>query len=171
MVTIGILEQRPVLSALLERCLPAPLREQARLLPAAGLPPAQPADLLVVSPDLRPAPLPALAGRILLIPGRLSAAAGAVSAGWTVSYGSSPRDSLTFSSLLDDRISLALQREIVTLTGLRLERQEFPLPFSGRVPPHHLLACAGVQLLLDLPPARIRADAGGRAPTGDSGSA
>lgn len=155
MVTIRILEHRPVLSALLARSLPARLRPAA-----ADLPP----DLLVVSPDWRSDPLPALSCRILLIPGRLAERAGAISARWTVSYGGSPRDSLTFSSALENTLLLSLQREIVTLAGFRLERQEFPLFYSGQGSPLFPVACAGVQLLLNRPPSRIRIPEEGERP-------
>ena len=157
MDTIRILEQGPVLSPLLTRCLPHRLRNRVRLsFAASGPPPVAQTDLVVVAPDWEAGPLPPLSCRVLLTPGSMTEAAEAISARWTVSYGGSPRDSLTFSSILDHTILLALQREIVTLRGLRLERQEFSLPFSGRVPPLTLLGCAGTCLLLDVPPAGIR---------------
>lgn len=154
MVTIGILEQRPTLSALLEACLPQELWRDIQLVPAESLP-ERAADLLVVSSDVKDGPGTGLACRALLVPGRLSALAGEIPASFAVSYGNSPRDSLTFSSFGDDMLALALQREVITLNGACLERQELMLPRAGHTAPFHVLACAGVQLLLGVPPEKI----------------
>ena len=63
---------------------------------------------------------------------------------------------LTFSSLGQDTLCLALQRELVTLSGDCLEPQEWPLPRQSQASPLFLLACAGLQLLLGVPPAEVR---------------
>ena len=90
------------------------------------------------------------------------AGAGAVPCGTvllpgTVSYGTSPRDTLTFSSLEGDRLCLAVQRELVTLGGAVVEQQELVLPFSTGASPLPFLAAAGTLLLLGVPPEELPA--------------
>lgn len=166
MVTIGIWESGTGLSAFLARHLPPALREQVELCPAGCLPPGEQADLLVVSPDLRrEADSPPLRCRALLTPGRLSPLAGGLTAGWAVSYGLGPKDSLTVSSLGQERMGLVLQREVVTLGGACLDCQEFFLPCRAPCAPCYVLACAGVQLLLGVPPEQV-AVGGYRGPEG-----
>lgn len=73
-----------------------------------------------------------------------------------VSYGLTRRDTLTFSSLAQDTLCLALQRELVTLGGVCREPQEIPLAPQGRADPLALLAWAGTLLLLGAPPERLQ---------------
>lgn len=95
---------------------------------------------------LTPAGCARLAGervraRVLLIPGE-----GAVSgfqAETVVTYGLSPRDSLTLSSLAEP--VLCLQRALPLIHGGALEPQEFPL--SGVADATALLPCLGARLL------------------------
>ena len=68
-----------------------------------------------------------------------------------MSYGLTPRDSLTLSSLGQDGLCLALQREVVTLAGRSLEPQETPLQGFAGVEPELVLAWAGVMLLVGVP--------------------
>ena len=145
MYTMKILEREPALSHFLSAHL--------RALSSA---PAGRADLVVVSPDLIQVPSAPTACRALLAPGSLAHLAGELSAAWVVSYGLTPRDTLTFSSLGQDTLCLALQRELVTLSGDCLEPQEWPLPRQSQASPLFLLACAGLQLLLGVPPAEVR---------------
>lgn len=155
MYTIGILESGRGLSSFLGDFLPEGLLQQIDLCPAEHLPPGEKADLLVLSPDLNQqaaAPFPC---RVLLAPGRLAPLAGNTEADWAVSYGISSTDSLTLSSLGEETISLALQREMVTLNGDCVECQEFLLPRGGHTSPLHVLACAGIQLLLGIPPEEV----------------
>ena len=72
-----------------------------------------------------------------------------------MSYGTSPRDTLTFSSLEGDRLCLAVQRELVTLGGAVVEQQELVLPFSTGASPLPFLAAAGTLLLLGVPPEEL----------------
>ena len=151
MYTIGILESGPTLSGFLSACMPR--LEGVRLLPSNQW--AKEPDLLVVSPDLQEPYMAPASCRALLVPGRLAPMAADISADWAVSYGNSPKDSLTLSSLGERDICLALQREVVTLRGERLDQQEFLLPRAGHTSPHHVLACAGIQLLLGIPPEQV----------------
>ncbi len=165
MYLVGILESRPALSTFLSGTLPEDLRQQVSLCPAGELPSGQTADLLVVSPDLAEKDVTPPACRALLVPGRLSPLAGDIPAAWAVSYGISSRDSLTLSSLGEEAISLALQREVVTLAGDCLECQELLLPRGGHTSPLHVLACAGVQLMLGVPPEEVSVGTLGRVPS------
>ena len=72
-----------------------------------------------------------------------------------MSFGLSSKDSLTLSSLEKETIHLALQREIVTLTGQRLDPQEFPLDRKDHTALCQILACVGVQLLLGIEPGEV----------------
>lgn len=144
METIGIIEEGETLS----RCLAATLGRPLRLGPAA-----RQADLVVVCPRCPHLPQAPLLCRVLLLPSPQAPLAGQAKARWVVSYGLASRDTLTLSSLDPQRPCLALQRELVTLTGTCLEPQEIPLP--ARFPslsPQHLLAWAGTCLLLGIPP-------------------
>ena len=109
--------------------------------------------LLVVSPGAVRSGLSLPAScRTLLLPGDAGALLTGVRAASAVSYGASPRDSLTISSREGDRLWAALQRELVTVDGHVVERQEFPLwtgPERGELP---ALAVAGALLLLGVPP-------------------
>lgn len=134
---------------------------QARLPGAAGGclrlgPGAQRADLVVAAPDLAALPPNPAPCRALLLPGHLASLAGGIPAAWVVSYGLTRRDTLTFSSLAQDTLCLALQRELVTLGGVCREPQEIPLAPQGRADPLALLAWAGTLLLLGAPPERLQ---------------
>ena len=69
-----------------------------------------------------------------------------------VSYGAAPRDSLTISSREGDRLWAALQRELVTVDGQVVDRQEFPLRLAPGEEVLSGLAVAGALLLLGVPP-------------------
>lgn len=143
---IGLLEGGTGCAGLLSRALPPGLWARCHPAQASGV-----YDLLLVAPDWC-GPLPAgLTCRALLWPGRLGPLTEALEAGWVVSYGLTPRDSLTLSSLGRDGLCLALQREVVTLAGRSLEPQETPLRGFAGVEPELVLAWAGVMLLVGVP--------------------
>lgn len=109
-------------------------------------------SLLVVSPGAKGwAGAGAVACRTVLLPGAAGPLARALRTECAVSYGTSPKDTLTFSSLEGDQISLALQRELVTLDGNVVDQQELVLPFPPEASPFPYLAVAGTLLLLGLP--------------------
>ena len=95
-----------------------------------------------------------LSCRELLLPGECRTAA--VPAETVVTYGLSRRDSLTLSSREGERLWCALQRELVTLDGAVVERQEFPVLPPPGLEPLSALAAAGALLLLGVPPERLR---------------
>jgi hypothetical protein len=93
-----------------------------------------------------------------LVPGALTVPLRAASA---VSYGASPRDSLTISSREGNILWAALQRELVTVDGRVVERQEFPLDLAPGEGELSALATAGALLLLGVPPEELGPAAGG----------
>ena len=110
--------------------------------------------LVVVSPKAAgrgELSLPGLC-RAVLLPGDAAALLSGRKAVSAVSYGASPRDTLTISSREGDLLWAALQRELVALDGRVVERQEFPLPLFPGMGEEGALAAAGALLLLGLPP-------------------
>ena len=110
--------------------------------------------LVVVSPRAaeRGLPLPERC-RTVLLPGELGGAP--LRAASAVSYGVSPRDTLTVSSREDGALWIALQRELVTVDGRLVERQEFPLTLAPGEQELSALAAAGALLLLGVPPEKL----------------
>ena len=116
----------------------------------------RPLDLLVVVPGSAGwAGAGAVDCQTALLPGTAGPLARMLRPPQAVSYGTSPRDSLTFSSLEGDRLSLAIQRELVTPAGVVVERQELLLPFSPGRSPLPFLAAAGALLLMGIPPEEL----------------
>lgn len=145
MARIGIWEDGGDFSGALEDCLPTR--------PVLGRHPAVFSegffDLLLVAPSARAwAGAGVIQCRTALLPGSALPLARALSAQSAVSYGASPKDTLTISSLEDRQICVALQREIITLDGATLERQEFVLPFPPGEDPERFLGLTGARLLL-----------------------
>lgn len=112
--------------------------------------------LVVVSPKavLEGRALPK-ACRTVLLPGSGGEMLRELRAASAVSYGPSPRDSLTISSREENRMWATLQREVVTLEGHVVERQEFPIPLVRRGEEMPALAAAGALLLLGVPPREV----------------
>ena len=110
--------------------------------------------LLVVSPKAaeQGIPLPRQC-RTVLLPGEMGGAP--LQAASAVSYGVSPRDSLTISSREGELLWAALQRELVTGDGQVVERQEFPLALEPGEEELAALAAAGALLLLGVPPEKL----------------
>lgn len=114
--------------------------------------PTRPA-LLIISPRAA-AQTPYLeAGcRTVLLPGDAPAQHWQFQAASAVSYGPGPRDTLTLSSREGNRLWLALQREVVTVQGQVVERQEFPFRSAADQSTQAALAVAGALLLLGVRP-------------------
>lgn len=113
--------------------------------------------LVVVSPRAAAGgtggiPLPKQCRTVLLPGGMRGEPPQAASA---VSYGASPKDSLTVSSREGDTLWVALQRELVTVDGRVVERQEFPLYLEPGQEELPALAAAGGLLLLGVPPEEL----------------
>lgn len=90
----------------------------------------------------------AIGCKALLLPGSAGPLARGLSCTCAISFGTSPKDTLTISSLEGGQICLALQRELVTLDGAVVEEQEWVLPFPVGGDPMDYLAAAGVLLVL-----------------------
>lgn len=148
-MVIGVWEKEKILSALLAQLCPA-----AKLCSAKRLPSGKAPDLLILSPDLPPTKTMRGSCQALLLPGALSSLAKEFSARWVVSCGGN-RDTLALSFLTGNTFGLSVQRDILSLTGERIERQELCLPRKGALSPPYLLLLAGAQLLLGVPPERV----------------
>ena len=91
---------------------------------------------------------------ILLLPGDADACGAAAcdadadifDAECIVTYGMSPKNTITLSSISEDTCVLALQRDLVTIKGDILERQEIKI--GGGMRPECLLAVTGALLIL-----------------------
>jgi hypothetical protein len=68
-----------------------------------------------------------------------------------MSYGVSSKDSLTISSMEANQISVAVQRELVTVTGGTVEQQELILGIREDKALLPLLAFVGLLLVLGVP--------------------
>lgn len=153
MDTVGIWSN----SALLADCLKDRLGGQYRFV--CGRHPADfvsdgELDLLVAAPDAAGlAGLTVLHPRLALLPGGCVWACRQVRATSAVSYGLGSQNTLTLSSMTGDCASVALQRELLTLSGRSVERQEWVLPFHDDPGSADRLLClVGALLLLDCDP-------------------
>ena len=107
-------------------------------------------DLLVVSPSaVGWAGAAAIYCRTVLLPDSAGLLARSLLADRAVSYGLSGRDTITLSSLEENRICVAVQREIIRLDGRLVERQELVLPRKETNSTELTLAQVGMRLLLE----------------------
>lgn len=107
-------------------------------------------DLLVVSPRATGwAGADSVNCRLVLLPGSAAPMARGLHVEGAVSYGTGPKNTITLSSLEGDTICLAIQRELVTVQGGIVERQELVLPYpAGQEVPDLFMARVGALLLL-----------------------
>ena len=103
------------------------------------------ADLLILTPNATP-PFPNC--NILLMPDELITIPSAQIA---VSYGMSPKCTVTFSSVGDSSI-LAIQRELPVINGKPLEPQEILVKNTHSLSQYALMACSAALLILGTPP-------------------
>ncbi len=108
-------------------------------------------DLLVIAPDaVGLAGAGVIQPRVALVPGDSVTLARRVRAVSAVSYGLGRQNTLTLSSMEGGSVALALQRELMTLSGARVERQEWVLPFDrSQERAEEFLCLTGALLLLD----------------------
>ncbi len=106
---------------------------------------------LIIAPDaMGLAGAGAIRPRLALLPGDSIALAHGVQAASAVSYGLGHQNTLTLSSLDGGSVSVCLQRELVTLSGRTVERQEWVLPFDRhQQTPEEFLCLCGALLVLD----------------------
>ena len=145
MPRIGIWEDRPFFSSALSSLLPD--------VPVIGRHPAifseGTFDLILIAPSASGwAGAGAVSCHLALLPGMALPLTRILQADSAISYGTASRDTLTISSLDPQQISVALQREILTLSGQTLEPQEFVLSAPEYTDPLSFLALTGARLLL-----------------------
>ena len=111
-------------------------------------------DLFIaLAADGSSAPSPGLRCRALLVPGdEQIEGVLRIPSQWVVSFGLSGKDSITLSSIEPDASVLALQRELVTLDGRVIERQEIPLPIPPATGAAGLMPMYGALLLMGVRP-------------------
>lgn len=154
MSVVAIIEEK---GGRLEELIMSALRRDARggvtLAGASALESGLSPELIVLSRKA-PAPLanPA-ACRILLTPG--SVASPGIRADCLVSYGMSERSSITLSSIDGDALVLTIQRELLTVCGEIIDRQDIPLRPVPGASPGDMLAASGALLLLGLDPCNL----------------
>ena len=145
---IGVWEEKEGLGELVEE-LTGSGRAQVKRGAHPALLTGETLDLLVVSPGaVGWAGAAAIYCRTALLPDSAGVLARSLLADRAVSYGLSGRDTITLSSLEEDKICVCVQREIIRLDGGLVERQELILPRREEESPELLLARVGVYLLL-----------------------
>jgi hypothetical protein len=154
-ITVGILGRTARFIETLDEILPKPCRESVNILTsdtAEGLQSQAPLELLAIFPDRSVREVNALpACRLLLLPGTEASLIGRCKATCAMSYGVSSKDSLTISSMEANQISVAVQRELVTVTGGTVEQQELILGIREDKALLPLLAFVGLLLVLGVP--------------------
>jgi len=117
----------------------------------------RPLELLVISPGaVGWAGAEAISCRMVLLPGSAGPLARAFQAESAVSYGNSAKDTITISSMEERQLCVAIQRELVTVSGGVVERQELVLTLPQEWSPLPYLASVGALLLLDVPAEEIK---------------
>lgn len=79
----------------------------------------------------------------MLLPGGAGGLLSGLDPAAAVSYGTGPRDTLTLSSREGRQLWCAIQRELVTVEGRVVERQELPLRLPDHMSPLSVLAAGG----------------------------
>jgi hypothetical protein len=104
-------------------------------------------DVLLVSPACAAADVAApVSCGTLIFPGDSKLPAQGFRADSVVTYGMSPRNTVTYSSIAEDSCVVAVQRELKTFSGKRVESQE--LRVEGGMHPDMLLAVTAAALVL-----------------------
>lgn len=132
---------------MLERGEALARRLVARFGPAVGA--DRKPGLLVVGPGVTEVSGPLTCGTVLL-PGGQGNFLSHIQAKSAVSYGLSGRDTITLSSRRGDRLWVAVQRELVRLDGIVLERQELAVDMPPGLDTLHTLALTGALLILNV---------------------
>lgn len=141
MQSLTVLEESGEVTRLLREMLPARQYALSRALPGKNARCA----LLLVAPDFA-GEAPEGSCRILLTPPGKASQLRAVEAEWSVSFGPAARESISFSSLNTDGLTLCIRRTLPTLPGRILEPQELPMRCRAAAPETMLAACAAALL-------------------------
>ena len=99
-----------------------------RFFPEGGYMPRPPECDICVSDGPLPDALNPCRCRIAVLPGDKKLDCRYLQAGRVVTYGLSGKNTVTLSSIDENRLFLALQREIISLDGRRIEQQELIIP-------------------------------------------
>ena len=113
-------------------------------------------DILVLSSKCTKRPRPdsrRVKCKVLLLPG--GAAAENIEADYAVSYGMSGRNSITLSSIKEEECILTLQRDVLTLDGTLLERQDIAVRRDRKTDTEEFMAIMAALLILGIPPEKI----------------
>jgi hypothetical protein len=115
-------------------------------------------DIIVVSQRVGDRPPANLKGncKILLVPGTAINLTSIIKAECVISYGMSKKDSVTLSSIGDGESVLTLQRELPTLAGKVLERQDILVRSKRKYSPDDIMAGTAALLLLGLNPEELK---------------
>lgn len=97
---------------------------------------------------------PDVSCRVAVVPGQ-QAATMPFDAKRVITYGLSVKDTLTVSSAVDNDMALAVQREIVDVSGRRIDRQEIVFTRPRHMGIQQALACVGGMLALGVPPEEL----------------
>lgn len=114
-------------------------------------------DLLVIAGERGKRREQIQSGRcgILLVPGTAADMTAMLRSSCVVSYGMSKKDSVTISSIDKDSLVLSLQRELPTLLGRPLERQDIPIRCFPGAKADEVIASVAALLLLGVPPEEL----------------
>mgnify|MGYP001388229032 FL=1 len=93
--------------------------------------------------------------RILLIPDTAAKLLQFYEAESVVSYGLSEKSTITPSSISDSETVISVQRELPTIDGELLERQEIALKRPSNLPIEKFLALVGVLLITGVKPEKL----------------
>jgi hypothetical protein len=103
--------------------------------------------LCVISPAFRGA-VPRSSCDVLLLPGeKVNDVTGHIKHRFAVTYGHSPRDTISLSSFGLQGPVLEVRRELPLEGGVFSERGEYPLRVCGSPEPHRIMVLGGILLL------------------------
>jgi hypothetical protein len=114
-------------------------------------------DIIVVSQRIGDKPPANLKGscKILLVPGTAINLTTIIKAECVISYGMSKKNSVTLSSIGEGESVLTLQRELPTLNGKVLERQDILVRSKRSYSPDDIMAGVAALLLLGMNPEEL----------------
>lgn len=73
-----------------------------------------------------------------------------------VTYGLSCKNTITVSSLIDKQMVISIQRELVAITGCRIDPQEFPISLKDINTVEAILASVAILLILGISTEKIQ---------------
>ena len=132
-----------------------PISLSGALSVASGIKP----DILILSSkysrDAHSIPENTSCGILLTPSGKMQELSKNIKADTVISYGMSPKDSITLSSIEPGSIMLSIQRELPTLSDTILERQDIPVRSPDGAAPEDAMAFSAAMLLAGIPPENL----------------